>query len=379
MLGSLIKKLMGDPRERTYKKYQWLVDEVNALEPQLEALSDADLRAKTDAFKARLEAGESVEDLMAEAFATVREAAKRTIGLRPYDVQIIGGAVLHEGKVAEMKTGEGKTLVASLPLYLNALTGKGVHLVTPNDYLSKVGVQQMGLIYHFLGLSSGVIQNMGKNPQMASFLFDPEFQADDDRYQNLRPSPRRAVYTADITYGTNNEFGFDYLRDNMVWDLSERVQRPLNYAIVDEVDNILIDEARTPLIISGPAEEATESYVRFAEIVRGFRRDVDYLLDEKMRNVTPTDEGVEKVERLLGIGNLYSAAHYELTPYFENALKAQVLYQNDKEYIVKDGEVIIVDEFTGRMMFGRRFSEGLHQAIEAKEGVAVQRLSLIHI
>ena len=376
MLGSLIKKLMGDPRERTYKKYQWLVDEVNALEPQLEALSDADLRAKTDAFKARLEAGESVEDLMAEAFATVREAAKRTIGLRPYDVQIIGGAVLHEGKVAEMKTGEGKTLVASLPLYLNALTGKGVHLVTPNDYLSKVGVQQMGLIYHFLGLSSGVIQNMGKNPQMASFLFDPEFQADDDRYQNLRPSPRRAVYTADITYGTNNEFGFDYLRDNMVWDLSERVQRPLNYAIVDEVDNILIDEARTPLIISGPAEEATESYVRFAEIVRGFRRDVDYLLDEKMRNVTPTDEGVEKVERLLGIGNLYSAAHYELTPYFENALKAQVLYQNDKEYIVKDGEVIIVDEFTGRLMFGRRFSEGLHQAIEAKEGVAVQRESM---
>ncbi|MBK8539817.1 MAG: preprotein translocase subunit SecA [Ardenticatenia bacterium] len=376
MLGSLIKKLMGDPRERTYKKYQWLVDEVNALEPQLEALSDADLRAKTDAFKARLEAGESVEDLMAEAFATVREAAKRTIGLRPYDVQIIGGAVLHEGKVAEMKTGEGKTLVASLPLYLNALTGKGVHLVTPNDYLSKVGVQQMGLIYHFLGLSSGVIQNMGKNPQMASFLFDPEFQADDDRYQNLRPSPRRAVYAADITYGTNNEFGFDYLRDNMVWDLSERVQRPLNYAIVDEVDNILIDEARTPLIISGPAEEATESYVRFAEIVRGFRRDVDYLLDEKMRNVTPTDEGVEKVERLLGIGNLYSAAHYELTPYFENALKAQVLYQNDKEYIVKDGEVIIVDEFTGRLMFGRRFSEGLHQAIEAKEGVAVQRESM---
>ena len=376
MLGSLVKKLMGDPRERTYKKYQWLVDEVNDLEPAMQALSDEELRGKTAEFKARVEADEGLDSLMAEAFAVVREAARRTIGLRHYDVQLIGGAVLHEGKVAEMKTGEGKTLVASLPLYLNALTGKGVHLVTPNDYLSKVGVQQMGFIYHFLGLTSGVIQNMGKNPQMASFIFDPAFQAEDDRYQNLRPIPRRGVYAADITYGTNNEFGFDYLRDNMVWDLSERVQRPLHYAIVDEVDNILIDEARTPLIISGPAEEAADWYGRFAEIARIFRRDVDYILDEKMRNVTPTDEGVEKVERLLGIDNLYSAQYYELTPYFENALKAQVLYQNDKEYIVKDGEVIIVDEFTGRLMFGRRFSEGLHQAIEAKEGVAVQRESM---
>ncbi len=376
MLGNLVKKLMGDPRERTYKKYQWLVDAVNDLEPAMQALDDAALAAKTGEFKDRLAAGESLDDLMPEAFAVVREASRRSIGLRHYDEQIIGGAVLHEGRVAEMKTGEGKTLVATLPLYLNALTGKGAHLVTPNDYLSKVGVQQMGAVYHFLGLSSGVIQSMGKNPRLASFLYDPSFQAEDDRYQNLRPCPRSAVYAADITYGTNNEFGFDYLRDNMVWDLSERVQRPLHYAIVDEVDNILIDEARTPLIISGPAEEATEWYQRFAEIVRGFRRDQDYTLDEKMRNVTPTDEGVEKVERLLGIDNLYSAAHYQLTPYFENALKAQVLYQNDKEYIVKDGEVIIVDEFTGRLMFGRRFSEGLHQAIEAKEGVAVQRESM---
>ncbi|MCB9176617.1 MAG: preprotein translocase subunit SecA [Caldilineae bacterium] len=376
MFKRLVNSIIGDPQDRTVKKYQWLVEAVAELEPELEALDDAALRAKTDAFKARLAEGESLDDLMPEAFAVVREASRRTIGLRHYDVQLIGGAVLHEGIVAEMKTGEGKTLVATLPLYLNALTGKGVHLVTPNDYLSKVGVQQMGPVYHFLGLSSGVIQNQGKNADMASFLYDPEFQASDDRYQHLRPVERREVYAADISYGTNNEFGFDYLRDNMVWDLRRRVQRPLHYAIVDEVDNILIDEARTPLIISGPAEEATDWYVKFADMLRRFREETDYVIDEKGRSVSPTDDGIEKIERMLGIDNLYGPEHYELTSYFENGLKAHALFHLDKEYIVQDGEVIIVDEFTGRMMPGRRFSEGLHQAIEAKEGVHVQRESV---
>jgi preprotein translocase subunit SecA len=376
MLKSVVQKITGDPAERTVRAYRKTVEAVNALEPEMQRLSDAELRGLTDVFKARLEDGETLDDLLVEAFAAVREASARTIALRHFDVQIIGGAVLHKAEVAEMKTGEGKTLVAPLALYLNGLTGRGVHLVTPNDYLSKVGVQWMGPVYHFLGLSVGVIQNIGNNPEMASFLYDPEFQAADDRYQHLRPVPRREVYAADVTYGTNNEFGFDYLRDNMVWDLDQRVQRPLFYAIVDEVDNILIDEARTPLIISGPAEEAADAYARFAGLVRRLHREDDFAVDEKMRVVTPTDEGIEKIEQMLGIDNLYSPQYYELTPYFENALKAQVLFERDKEYIVKDGEVIIVDEFTGRLMPGRRFSEGLHQAIEAKEGVTVQRESM---
>jgi preprotein translocase subunit SecA len=376
MLKSLVNKIIGEPAARTVKKYRPIVEAINALDAEMTGLSDAELRAKTDEFRARLAEGETLDDLLPEAFAVVREASKRTLGMRHYDVQLIGGAVLHDGEVAEAKTGEGKTLVATLALYLNALTGRGVHLVTPNDYLSKVGVQWMGAVYHFLGLSSGVIQNMGNNPSMASFLFDPEFQADDDRYKNLRPAPRQEVYRADITYGTNNEFGFDYLRDNMVWDLAQRVQRPLHYAIVDEVDNILIDEARTPLIISGPAEEATEWYARFADHVRRLHQDEDYSVDEKTRAVTPTDEGIEHIERLLGIDNLYSPEYYELTSYFENALKAQAVFRLDQEYIVENGEVVIVDEFTGRPMYGRRFSEGLHQAIEAKEGLKVQRESL---
>ena len=376
MLKTILQKVTGDPMERTVRQYQRMVDAVNALEGEFEALTDEQLGAKTDEFKQRLAEGETLDDLMAEAFAIVREASKRTTGMRHYDVQLIGGAVLHKGEVAEMKTGEGKTLVATLALYLNALTGRGVHLVTPNDYLSKHGLQWMGPVYHMLGMTAGVIQNVGNNPETSSFLYDPEFQAQDDRYQHLRPVPRREVYAADITYGTNNEFGFDYLRDNMVWDLSQRVQRPLYYAIVDEVDNILIDEARTPLIISGPAEEATDWYGKFAQIVKRLRPEVDYTIDEKMRAVTPTDDGIEKVEQMLGVDNMYSPEHYELTPYFENALKAQALYERDKEYIVKDGEVIIVDEFTGRLMPGRRFSEGLHQAIEAKEGVRVQRESM---
>ena len=376
MMKNVLRTIAGDPNERAVKKLQPIVDEINALEAEFEALDDAAIRAKTEELRERHVAGESLDDLLPESFALVREASKRTIGLRHYDVQLVGGIVLHRGIVAEMKTGEGKTLVATLPLYLNALTGRGVHLVTPNDYLSKVGVQTMGPIYDFLGLTAGVIQNQGNNPRMASFIFDPEFQSDDDRYQHLRPVPRRQVYAADITYGTNNEFGFDYLRDNMVWSLAERVQRPLHYSIVDEIDNILIDEARTPLIISGPAEEAAELYGRFAAFVRRLRVDVDYTVDEKMRVATPTDEGIEKIEGMLGIDNIYSPEHYELTPYFENALKALAVFHNDKQYIVVDGEVVIVDEFTGRQMPGRRFSEGLHQAIEAKEGVKVQRESM---
>ncbi len=377
MLNSLVTKIVGDPNAKTVKRIQPIVRAVNDLEASFEALSDDALRAKTEAFRVRLADGEDLDDLLPEAFAAVREASKRTLGLRHFDVQIIGGTVLHEGGVAEMRTGEGKTLVGTLPLYLNALTGRGVHLVTPNDYLSKHGVQWMGPIYHALGLTAGVIQNMGNQPEMSSFVYDPDYQAADDRYQHLRPVHRRDAYAADILYGTNNEFGFDYLRDNMVWDLSQRVQRDLYFAIVDEVDNILIDEARTPLIISGPAEEATDWYVRFAELVGRLKPEEDFTVDFKLKVVTPTDEGIEKVERALGIDNLYSPEHYQLTPYFENALKARVMFERDKEYIVTDdGEVVIVDEFTGRLMHGRRFSEGLHQAIEAKEGVRVQRESV---
>ncbi len=388
MLKGFLTKVIGDPNEKELSRLQPLVDAINGLELEFEALSDAQLRAKTDEFRARLAQGETLEDLLVEAFAAVREAAKRTIGMRQYDVQLIGGIVLHQGKIAEMKTGEGKTLVATLPLFLNALEDKGAHLVTPNDYLSKFGVQWMGPVYHLLGLRVGVIQSAAADPDRGSFLFDPNYISDDARYQHLRPVSRREAYQAHITYGTNNEFGFDYLRDNMRWDLSELVQRELHYAIVDEVDNILIDEARTPLIISGPAEESSDNYQRFAEIVRplhlsknpeGEEPDGDYVIDEKSRVVTLTEAGIEKVERALGIDNLYSPEHFDLTPYLDNALRARVLYRLDRDYIVDDhGEVIIVDEFTGRLMHGRRYSEGLHQAIEAKEGVPVRRESLTY-
>ena len=386
MLRGLLNKVIGDTNEKELQRLQPLVDAINALETEYEKLSDAQLRAKTDEFRARLAAGETLDDLLVEAYAVVREAAKRTIGLRHYDVQLIGGIVLHQGKIAEMKTGEGKTLVATLPLYLNALEGHGAHLVTPNDYLSKVGVQWMGPIYHLLGIKASVIQSSAADPDRGSFIFDPEYISDDARYQHLRPITRREAYQADITYGTNNEFGFDYLRDNMRHDLSEMVQRELYYAIVDEVDNILIDEARTPLIISGPADEPSEYYTRFAEIVRRLRPstseeepDGDYVVDERSRIVTLTEAGIERVERALGIDNLYSPEHFDLTPYLDNALRAHVLYKRDRDYIVDNrGEVIIVDEFTGRLMHGRRYSEGLHQAIEAKEGVPIRRESLTY-
>jgi len=420
MLKTLLSKLVGDPNEKEIARLQPIVQAINSLEPEMQKRSAEELRALTTSFRARLadetaEARERLasvrqerqrtldveernrldlevealekalaeqeerilEEILPEAFAAVREAARRTIGLRPFDVQLIGGIVLHRGKVAEMKTGEGKTLVATLPLYLNALAGHGAHLVTPNDYLSKVGVQWMGPVYHYLGLTVGVIQSAAANPDLGSFVYDPTYQAADDRYHHLRPVPRAEAYKADVTYGTNNEFGFDYLRDNMVWDLSQCVQRELHYAIVDEVDNILIDEARTPLIISGPAEESAAEYQRFARLVEHLREEEDYAVDEKMRAVSLTDQGVEKIERALGIDNIYSPEHYTLTSYLENALKAKVLFKRDRDYIVKDNrEVIIVDEFTGRLMFGRRYSEGLHQAIEAKEGVPVQRESL---
>ncbi|MDH7486960.1 MAG: preprotein translocase subunit SecA [Anaerolineae bacterium] len=425
MFHGLLKKVVGDPNEREIQRLQPLVAEINALEPEMRARSDADLRALTDEFKAiiaertgdlrarvaekqaeweqeqdeerqgqlrlqfeqldrQLKAREMevLDELLPRAFAAVREAARRTIGLRHYDVQLIGGIVLHRGKIAEMKTGEGKTLVATLPLYLTSLLGRGAHLVTPNDYLSKFGVQWMGPIYHLLGVSVGVIQSAAADPRLGSFLYDPDYPAADDRYQHLRPVPRREAYLADITYGTNNEFGFDYLRDNMVVDLSQRVQRELYYAIVDEVDNILIDEARTPLIISGPAEESADYYRTFARLVPQLRRGSeedgsgDYIVDEKAQVVTLTEQGIAKVERALGIDNLYSPQNFHLTPYLDNALRAHALYKRDRDYIVKDGEVIIVDEFTGRLMYGRRYSEGLHQAIEAKEGVRVQRESL---
>jgi preprotein translocase subunit SecA len=387
MFRNLVKAIVGDPSERALGKYRSLVDAINNFEPELQKLSDEQLTAKTDEFKQRIADGESLDDLLAEAFAVVREAAVRTIGQRHYDVQMIGGIVLHSGRIAEMKTGEGKTLTATLPLYLNALFGKGAHLVTPNDYLSKFGLQQMGPIYHLLGLTAGVIQNTGGDPNTGSFVYDPDFPSEDDRFQNLRPCTRRESYACDITYGTNNEFGFDYLRDNMIYEQSQKSQRGLFYAIVDEVDNILIDEARTPLIISGPSDPPSDYYKTFAVIVKMLKPssqdsidnedpDGDYVVDLKDRVAYLTEAGIEKVEGRLGIDQLYHPDNAEMIPYLDNSLRAHALYHRDREYVVQDGQVIIVDEFTGRMMYGRRFSEGLHQAIEAKEGVQIRQENL---
>ena len=381
-----------DSNEKELKRLQPLVDHINSLEPDFEKLTDAELRAKTDEFKARLADGESLDEILPEAYAAVREAAKRTIRQRHFDVQLMGGIVLHQRKIAEMKTGEGKTLVATLPLYLNALTGQGSHLVTVNDYLAKRDCHWMGPIYHALGVSVAAITAMQTpdNP-FPSYIFDPDLDTEDPKWKHLHSIPyppnqpqkaRRQAYEADITYGTNNEFGFDYLRDNMVWDLSQCVQRPLNYAIVDEVDNILIDEARTPLIISGAAEEATKRYYTFAQLVSHLSKDADYTIDERKRTTNLTEIGMTKMEKmlkregLLKAPDLYDPSNHFLTQYLESALKARVLFKKDKDYVVKDGQVIIVDEFTGRLMFGRRYSEGLHQAIEAKERVKIQRESV---
>jgi preprotein translocase subunit SecA len=370
----LFQSLLGDQSERIVKRLQdALVPQVNALEEDLSSLPSERLREKMDELRGRARGGEQLADLMPETFALVREAAKRALGQRPYDVQLIGGAVLFSGKIAEMRTGEGKTLVATLPLVLNALEGRGGHLVTPNDYLSRVGAGWMGPIYHLLGLTVGVITH-----EFAG-LYDPAFRDPsphgDDRLNHFRPVPRRDAYLADITYGTNNEFGFDYLRDNMVLRREDMVQRELHYAIVDEVDFILIDEARTPLIISGQVEESTELYFKFSKLIPRLQAEQDYHVDEKLKTATLTEEGVGAFERMLAVDNLTDPRNIELMHHAQQALRAHTLYHKDVEYVVKDGQVIIVDEFTGRLMFGRRYSDGLHQAIEAKEGVRVEKES----
>ncbi|TMA68460.1 MAG: preprotein translocase subunit SecA [Deltaproteobacteria bacterium] len=372
-MPGFLTRLFGSANERTLRRLWPVVEEVNGLEESFRALPDEAFPEKTAGFRQRLagveaeDAAAALEEILPEAFAAVREASRRTIGLRHFDVQLLGGIVLHEGKIAEMKTGEGKTLVATLPLYLNALVGKGAHLVTVNDYLARRDVQWMGPIYQFLGLTvASIIHD-------ASFQFDLAYIPKDYRFLHLRPIDRRDAYRADITYGTNNEFGFDYLRDNMKFSLDEYVQRELHYAIVDEVDNILIDEARTPLIISGPAEESTDKYFLVDRIIPKLRNDVDYAIDEKHRSATLTEEGVSKCERLLGVANLYDPSQIDTLHHVTQALKAHTLFKRDVDYVVKDGEVIIVDEFTGRLMPGRRWSDGLHQAVEAKERVRIER------
>ena len=369
-----LSKIFGDPQKKILKRLRKQVDVINGLNDKYEKMSDKELRAQTDELKKRLsKKNVTLDTILPDAFAVAREAAKRVIGERPYDVQLIGGMVLHEGNVAEMKTGEGKTLVATLPTYLNALEGKGVHVVTVNDYLAQRDAGWMGQVYDSLGLTTGVIINE------ASFVYDKDYDNehhDDPRMRKLRPVSRKEAYAADITYGTNNEFGFDYLRDNMVNDVDLLRQRELNFAIVDEVDSILIDEARTPLIISAPAAENPDNYYTFAKIAAKLVPE-DYVLDEKRRSVALTDEGVEKVQKLLGIKNLYTPDHVRSVYHMDQALRAQTLFKRDKDYVVtNDGEVIIVDEHTGRLMQGRRYNEGLHQAIEAKEGVPVLEESM---
>ena len=344
----LLRRIFGSKNERELKRLWPLVEEVNTFEQAVAGLPDTELRGKTDEFRKRLEAGETLDDILPEAFAVVREASRRTIGLRPFDVQILGGIVLHEGKIAEMKTGEGKTLVATLPVYLNALTGEGVHVVTVNDYLARRDALWMGPVYNFLGMQVGVIVH------------------------GLTDEERQAAYRSDIAYGTNNEFGFDYLRDNMKYELTRYAQRELNYAIVDEVDSILVDEARTPLIISGPSEESTDKYYKINRIIPMLGKGPDYTVDEKARTVVLTEDGNIKAEKLLGVGNLYDPANMELVHHVLQGLKAHNLFRRDVDYVIKDGEVLIVDEFTGRLMPGRRWSDGLHQAVEAKEGVKIE-------
>jgi preprotein translocase subunit SecA len=348
MIGKWLTQMFGSQNERELKKLQPLVEAINTLEPEMKAMSDPQLKDQTPRLKERLENGEPLDDLLPEAFATVREGSVRALGMRHYDVQLIGGMVLHSGRIAEMKTGEGKTLVATLPAYLNALTGRGVHVITVNDYLARRDTEWMGQLYQFLGMTVGTIQH------------------------GLDDRQRKESYGSDITYGTNNEFGFDYLRDNMKFDGQSLVQRDLNYAIVDEVDSILVDEARTPLIISGPAEKSTQLYYQVNEIVPKFKAEVDYKIDEKARSAALTEEGVAHAEQMLGVENLYDPGNIELLHHTNQALKAHTLFKRDVDYIVKEGEVIIVDEFTGRLMPGRRYSEGLHQALEAKENVKIE-------
>ena len=351
MLLGIFKRFLGDNNEKEIKRMRAIVDEINSYEEELTELSDSSLTRHTDKFKERLANGETLDDILPEAFAVVREASRRVLGMRHFDVQMIGGICLHEGKIAEMRTGEGKTLVATLPVYLNALTGKGVHMVTVNDYLAKRDSEWMGRLYNFLGLSVGLIKHDMDTPQ------------------------RKFAYGCDITFGTNNEYGFDYLRDNMVVDINQMVQRELNFAIVDEVDSILIDEARTPLIISGAGSKSTDTYSRMAKAVETLKPGVDYTVDEKQKTVAPGETAVAKVEKFLGVKNMYDSENIEMSHCFTAALRAKALMKRDRDYVVKDGEIVIVDEFTGRLMEGRRYSDGLHQAIEAKEGLEVRRQS----
>ena len=348
MFDNLMQRLLGNNTDRELKKMMPIVRQINDLEPSMTALSDASLAEKTNEFRGRLEKGETLDDILPEAFAVVREASRRVLGMRHFDVQLLGGIVLHRGDIAEMRTGEGKTLVATLPVYLNALSGKGAHVVTVNDYLATRDSEEMGQVYKFLGLTVGLIVH------------------------DLDYDQRRRAYNSDVTYGTNNEFGFDYLRDNMVISADQMVQRPLNYCIVDEVDSILIDEARTPLIISGPGEKSTDMYYTLAAIAKRLEKDVDYTMDEKQKTIAPTEEGAHKIEKMLGISNMFDNEHLDLNHLAIQALRANAMMHRDKDYVVKDGEIIIVDEFTGRLMYGRRYSDGLHQSIEAKEGLQVQ-------
>ena len=383
---SFLSKIFGDKYAKAVKPFWPIVAQINALEPDIKVLSDADLKAKTAEFKERLAKGETLEQILPEAFAVVRETARRTLGERHFDVQLIGGMILNEGGIAEMRTGEGKTLVATLPAYLNALSGHGVHIVTVNDYLSRRDAVWMGQVYNFLGLTVGIINHE------SSFLYDEkhisdkalEEKEDKERdnlgsfkvvYDFLKPCTRREAYEADITYGTNNEYGFDYLRDNIEYAEKDLRQREYNFAIVDEVDSILIDEARTPLIISAPTAESGDLYVKFAEIVKSFKKEEDFTVDEKLKAIQLTDAGISKAEKALGLENIYTDAGIKYVHHLETAVRAKALFEKDTAYVVKDDEIIIVDEFTGRLQPGRRWSEGLHQAIEAKEGVKIQKES----
>ena len=369
---SVLGKLLGGTSEKAIKKILPIRGKINALESEIQRLTDAELRSQTENFKDRLTGKETLDDILPEAFAVVREAAKRHLGQRHYDVQLVGGVVLHRGQIAEMKTGEGKTLVATLPVYTNALTGAGAHVVTVNDYLARRDPVWMGPVYHSLGLSVGCLQHD------AAYLYDPEVTEGADGMKFLRKVSRAEAYSADITYGTNNEFGFDYLRDNMALEASQKVQRDLHYAIVDEVDNILIDEARTPLIISGPAEEPVQQYYTFAKLAPRLQPAEDYTIEERTKAISLTQDGITKMERWTKVGNLYEPENFHLVHYIENALTAQVMKLRDRDYVVRDGEVVIVDEFTGRLQFGRRWSDGLHQAVEAKEGIQIQRESVTY-
>lgn len=376
----IFNKIFGDTSTKFIGSIQGTIKRINDLEKDVISLKDTDFKAKTEELKKRIKEGESLDDILPEAFALVREAGKRVLGERHYDVQLIGGITLHKGKISEMKTGEGKTLVATLPAYLNALTGKGVHIITVNDYLARRDAVLMGQVYDFLGLTVGVI-----NSQNVSYLYDAKHKESDEErdrigefkvaYEFLKPCTRREAYNADITYGTNNEYGFDYLRDNLATSIDNLVQREHNFAIVDEVDSILIDEARTPLIISSAAEESEDFYIKFKNIAKQLGKDTDYTVDEKLRAIALTDAGITKAEELLGVGNIYTEKGIKYVHHLETAVKAQALFERDKDYVVKEGEVIIVDPFTGRLQPGRRWSEGIHQAIEAKEGVKIERES----